>query len=93
MKLDAETDAALDVFIKTSTWDGKHSLDMGRFYKFVSLYQTDHGFGIDEMGLQDELKARARANGHPVGEYQEMLIRKLASTASDILTFLSVTGR
>jgi len=93
MQLKPDTEAALNDWLGTSTWDSKHRLDMERFYKFVDQYRRDHGFGIDEQDLRDRIKAAVKAKGHRVGRQQEVMIQDLVSLAYRILAFLKATGR
>lgn len=93
MHLKPDTEAALDRWVGPSTWDSGHHEDMRRFYEFVSQYQKDHGFVIQESDLRDEIKSKVKAKGHPVGTHQENLIDDLVSLAYKILDFLKATGR
>jgi hypothetical protein len=93
MALKPATKAALDAWIRSATWDSEHPEDMQRFYQFLSLYQKEYGFALDEDALRKEIQAAAQAKGHAFGEQQEDLLERLIDLAYDILDFLKATGR
>lgn len=90
MILKPTTKDALDAWIGPSTWATRDDRDMNRFYDFVSQYQKDHGYTIDESGLLEIIEQKL--GGEPSTEEQET-IRERISLAYNILDFLKHTGR
>lgn len=93
MQLSTESDKALDRWLGPATWFKEHPLDMERFYGFVSQYQTDHGYVIDESALREEIERRVTRSGGSVGEELRDIIRDRIALACDILEFLKSTNR
>jgi hypothetical protein len=93
MALKPATQAALDAWIAPATWDSEHPEDMQRFYQFLSRYQKDYGFALDEDALRREIQTRVKAKGRAFGDHQEDLVDRLVDLAYDILDFLKATGR
>jgi len=90
MGLKPATKRALDAWLGADTWPTKHDADMGRWYDFVSQYQKDHGFTIDEAGLRELIEDKTRASGN---EDLRRVIRERIGLAYSILDFLKHTGR
>ncbi len=92
MQLKQTTMAALDVWVKPSTWYRGGYDDMRRFYRFVSQYQWDHGCVIVPDFGETIINA-AKANGHPITSEQSKAIENFISLAYKILDFLEETSR
>ena len=87
------TERALDHWISPSTWDSSHHADAAKFYQFVSRYQKDHGFSMDEGVMRDTIKQVVMAKGHAFGQPQADFVHKCVTLARNVLDFLSATGR
>ena len=87
------TERALDHWISPSTWDSLNHTDTAKFYEFVSQYQKDHGFAMDERAMRDTIKEVVMAKGHPFGQPQADFVHTRVALARNVLDFLSATGR
>ena len=90
MKLSGRAAEALDNWVRPKTWYAKHPCDMDRWYKFVDLYQRDHGNEIDEVDLRETIEGKI---GDTLGEDLRNIIRDRISLMYNILDFLKCTGR
>ncbi len=93
MDLKANTTAALDDWLGPESWDSGNPPDEGRFYRFVSEYQKEHGLSIDVNELRKEIARRVLKNNHPVGQSQLESILDHLGFMGCILDFLRATGR
>jgi hypothetical protein len=87
------TEQALDHWITPSTWDSLNHTDTAKFYEFVSQYQKDHGFAMDERFMRDTIKEVVMAKGHPFGRLEADFVHKCVSVARNVLDILSATRR
>jgi len=92
MSLKPNTQKALDHWL-VPTWDTGHQRDERRFYEFLSQYQQDHGFSINESELREKIERSVKARQLPFGKHQEDLVHDRVSLAYKILDFLKATGR
>ena len=67
MTFSSATEQALDRWISPRTWDSLTHTDAAKFFQFVSQYQKDHGFFMDEGLMRDSIKQAARHTPHGVG--------------------------
>jgi len=93
MDLKTNTTAALDEWLGPESWDSGDPPDEGRFYRFVSEYQKEHGLSVDVNELRKEIARRVFAKGHPVGGAQLESILDHLGFMGCILDFLRETGR
>ncbi len=93
MQLKANTEVALNEWVKSPTWDSGQHEDRRRFYQFVNQYQKDHGSVIYESELREQIKSAANAKGHPISSDQEKAIQDFVSLAYKVLEFLETTRR
>jgi len=92
MSLKPNTQKALDHWL-VPTWDTGHQRDERRFYEFLSQYQQDHGFSINESELRKEIERAVKAKQLLFGKHQEDIVHDHVSLAYKILDFLKATGR
>ncbi len=85
--------AALDDCLGPESWDSGDPLDEGRFYRFVSEYQKEHGPSVDVNELRKEIARRVFSKGYPVGDAQIEFILDHLGFMGCILDFLRETGR
>lgn len=90
MQLKPNTEKALDGRVKPSTWYTDHAEDMRRFHRFVDQYQRDHGFTMDEAGMQELIEKKT--NSTDKDDLCEIIAERV-SLAYSILEFLRDTGR
>ena len=93
MIFSSPAEKALDHWISPSMWDSSHHTDEAKFFQFVSQYQKDHGFSVDEDVMRDTIKQVVMAKGHPFGQPQADFVHKRVALARNVLDFLSATGR
>ena len=93
MTLSLLTEQALNHWISPSTWDTSYHTDTAKFYQFVSRYQKDHGFSMDEGVMRGTIKQVVMAKGHPFGQPQADFVHTRVALARNVLDFLSATGR
>ncbi len=93
MLLKANTEAALNEWVGSSTWDSGQHEDKRRFYQFVNQYQKDHGCVLYESELREQIKSTAKAKGYLIGSDQEKAIQDFVSLAYKIIEFLELTER
>jgi hypothetical protein len=90
MQLSTESMERLRHWVGMDTWHTNHLFDMNRWYDFVSQYQRDHGYQVDETALR-ELIAREAGIGDNEALLEE--IRERISLMYRILDFLKQTER
>ena len=73
MAIKPNTQKALDHWL-VPTWDTGHPRDERRFYEFLSQYQQDHGFSINESELRKEIERTVKAKQLPFGKRQEKIV-------------------
>jgi len=93
MTFSSATEQALDRWISPRTWDSLTHTDAAKFFQFVSQYQKDHGFFMDEGLMRDSIKQAVITKGHPFGQPQAEFVHKCVALARNVLDFLSATGR
>lgn len=87
--LKPESEAKLKAWLAPGTWHTTHDSDMDRWYDFVSEYQRDHGYTIDEPILQEHITHQSGATSDELLD----IIRNRISLAYNILDFLKRTRR
>lgn len=92
MELKTNSSEALNTWLSGS-FHTEHVLDMNRFYNFVTEYQREHGYEIDEPALREEIENRISKYGGSVSEDLRDIINDRISLAYNILDFLKQTGR
>ena len=88
-----ETSRFLNGWLGPDSWNSPHSNDMNRWYDFISQYQRDHGYALDERGLVEEIEQRHRQRERPIGSAERKIIENRVGLAREILEFLERTGR
>lgn len=93
MKLKPATEKALDAWLGPSTWHTAHDDDMDRWYDFVSVYQREHGYEIDEPALREHIERKLGGTFDDEPNGLRSIIRSRITLAYNILDFLKRTGR
>lgn len=90
MTLSRPAEEKLHIWLASPTWYTAHARDMARWFDFVDQYQRDHGYVLNEAGLQEKIAALAAPDDGPA---LDNVIRERISLAYNILGFLDRTGR
>jgi hypothetical protein len=93
VQLKPETSRFLNGWLGIDSWKSPHSNDMNRWYDFISQYQRDHGYALDERGLVEEIEQRHRQRERDIGPEERTIIESRVNLARQILEFLERTRR
>jgi hypothetical protein len=93
MEFKPATEKALNAWLGHSTWNTPHDDDMDRWYDFVSQYQRDHGFTINEPALREHIERKVGGTFTDEANSLRSVIRRRINLAVEILDFLKRSHR